>query len=179
MTNLKNIWTILGINLVVITGILLWIGSKQPKVVYIKVQKVYADFELKKQLENKFLSVVSTRKSILDSLEMNLKSLNLIVRSEKNARFAEGKRQELEVLTESYLLKKKTFAEDNDRLTKDYEQQVLTQLNQYIYDYGKKEGCDFIYGASGNGSIMYAADKFDITEEVIKYVNQRFEGLNK
>ena len=91
----------------------------------------------------------------------------------------EEKKNEFKVLSEDYFSKKKNFTEDNQRVEKEYEEQILKQLNQFIYDYGKENGIDFIYGASGNGNLMYASDKYDITETIIKYVNQRYSGGQK
>lgn len=54
--------------------------------------------------------------------------------------------------------------------------QLWHQVNEYIKEYGDKHGYDYIFGAVGNGSLMYVAEKHDISEEVVKYLNQRYAG---
>ena len=50
--------------------------------------------------------------------------------------------------------------------------------NQYIKDYGIQNNYILIFGVSGQGNIMYANDGLDATEEVIEYVNKRYQGKN-
>ena len=57
-----------------------------------------------------------------------------------------------------------------------YTQQVWTRLNQYIKDYGREYEYDLILGAKGDGNLMYADDRLDITEEVLEYVNKKYDG---
>ncbi|MBS7566481.1 OmpH family outer membrane protein [Mucilaginibacter sp. Bleaf8] len=51
-------------------------------------------------------------------------------------------------------------------------QAALTKLNQFLKEYGKREGYDMILIANNSGTIAYAKDEFDITEIVLKEINQ-------
>lgn len=166
------------LNVILIIGVGFFWFSK-PKVAYIKIQKIYNEFELKKQLEGKSKEITNTRKLILDSLELQLKSMNTTLENERDKKLFEQKRIEFKIKSEEYLIKKKNFLEDNQRMNKDYEEQILKQLNQYIFDYGKKNNYDFVLGASGNGSMMYASDRYDVTDDILLYVNKRFSGEGK
>lgn len=37
---------------------------------------------------------------------------------------------------------------------------------------------DVILGANGQGSLMYATEKIDVSKEISTYINQRYAGLN-
>ena len=50
-------------------------------------------------------------------------------------------------------------------------------MSQYILDYGKNNNYDLILGADGNGVLMYANDKMNISEEITKYINSRYKGI--
>jgi outer membrane protein len=67
--------------------------------------------------------------------------------------------------------------EDNQVQTKKYDEEIITQLNQYVQDYGKEMGYAYIYGNNGEGSLMYADDARVITREMIEYVNNRYKGV--
>jgi outer membrane protein len=156
-----------------------WMYTKVPKVAYVKVQEVYSQFELKKELEKKMFNVTNARKSILDSMEIKLKSMNLSFKNIHGKDKLEESKLRFQNLSQEYYLKKKNFTEDNQRVSEDYESQILKQLNEYIYNYGKEHSLDIIYGANGNGSLMYGSEKFDITEPVTKYVNEHYAGKQK
>lgn len=49
-------------------------------------------------------------------------------------------------------------------------------LNEYILEYGKKYRYDFIYGANGEGNLMYASEGKDITDKVIEFSNKKYNG---
>lgn len=66
-----------------------------------------------------------------------------------------------DALTEEYQNKSATF-----------ERVIWEKINQKINEYGKEKGYDYIFGAKGDGSIMYASDAKDITKEVIAYINK-------
>ncbi|WP_160289473.1 OmpH family outer membrane protein [Psychroserpens mesophilus] len=54
---------------------------------------------------------------------------------------------------------------------------IWSRLNAYIKDYGKQKEVKIIFGISGNGNIMYADEtNLDVTEELLKYINDRYEG---
>ena len=56
-------------------------------------------------------------------------------------------------------------------------EQVWERLNGYIIEYGQENNYEMIFGASGNGNIMYSKEGFDITEQVINYANEKYEGV--
>ncbi|GAB3639154.1 OmpH family outer membrane protein [Hymenobacter arcticus] len=61
--------------------------------------------------------------------------------------------------------------QENQRLT----QAVLAEINAYLKQYGKQQGYTFILGATDTGNIVYAADEADITDEVLKGLNEQYD----
>ena len=114
------------------------------------------------------------RQRILDSLEMELNMLASKLEMNKSMNFEtqtffENKKKALYQLNQQY-------NEDNDNLLETYNKQILTHLNSYIKDYGKKNSSLLIVGADNKGSILYGDESIDITEDLIAYVNERFKG---
>lgn len=56
-------------------------------------------------------------------------------------------------------------------------EQVLTEVNAFIESYGRKKGYKYILGANSSGSIVYAEDYLDITEELQKALNANYQGF--
>lgn len=156
---------------------IIWIIVKQrnlPKTGYVLISEVYNSFEMKKEMEKKYLLVKNSRDKILDSLELELKILGSKIKKEE-----EKNKTTIEDFTykrEEYLQRKKTYDEDNEALTKKYDQEIITQLNQYVKDYGERNGYTYIFGNDGNGSMMYANEAGNITKDVIVFINGKYRG---
>lgn len=149
-------------------------GKNQFKTAHIKLGNVYENFELKKQLEVKLTKIENARKNILDSLEFQLKSLQIKITDtkEKDASLIEM----FQLNRDNYLKTSQQFEEDNQRMSEEYNKQIWDRLNQYIKDYGKENNYTYVFGADGSGAIMYGTDGIDITEELTKYANEKFNG---
>lgn len=148
--------------------------EEQFKTAHIKLGDVYENFELKKQLEIKLTEVETARKNILDSLEFQLKSLQVKINDTQEN---DASLIRMFQLNRDYFLKTtQQFEEDNQRMSEEYNKQIWNQLNQYIKDYGKANNYTYVFGADGSGTIMYGAEEIDITKEVIKYTNEKFKG---
>ena len=56
---------------------------------------------------------------------------------------------------------------------------IVSQMRNYIKEYGKKKGYDYIYGTGDAASVLYAKDSYDITDEMIKEFNGKYKGSAK
>jgi outer membrane protein len=65
----------------------------------------------------------------------------------------------------------KKIQEEDKKVT----QTVINDINDYVKEYGKKHGYKIIFGASGGGNIMYAAESTDLTEVVLNGLNAEYE----
>lgn len=149
--------------------------SNTPKMAFINLQKLYDQFELKKEMEKKLTTVQTARKNTLDSLEFRLNALS------DSMKYADSKeqqkiRQQFEMQRKEYLYKDKSYTEDNENMVAQYDEQVWGQLNQYITEFGEKNNYTMVLGGDGSGSVMYAQSSLDITEKVASYVNERYKG---
>lgn len=149
----------------------------QKKLVYVELRKVFSEFEMSKTYDQKMKSVSQSRKAILDSLAVNLKAESRMLQTEQ---VKSGPKLETFLYDkETYIQKQKQFDEDNRAMQETYNGEITKQLNQYIKDYGEKNNYDLILGAEGSGVLMYAKGKLEITDEIIKYVNERYKGAGK
>lgn len=56
---------------------------------------------------------------------------------------------------------------------------LVSGVKKFIKDYGKKNGYAYIYGTGDAATILYAEDKFDITKEVVKALNEKYQAAPK
>ncbi|MGZ3884391.1 MAG: OmpH family outer membrane protein [Bacteroidia bacterium] len=141
------------------------------KVAYVNTYMIYNEFKLKKELEKKLEKTRLARQVLLDSIKTKIQLV--AINKEADPKLVQAK---IEELRRSYFMKEKQFAEENENQSQQYTNQVWDQLNQYIKEYGTEKGFDFILGATGQGSLMYAKDNFDVSKELTQYVNNRYDG---
>ncbi|MBW1657401.1 OmpH family outer membrane protein [Flavobacterium quisquiliarum] len=56
---------------------------------------------------------------------------------------------------------------------------LVSGVKKFIKDYGKKNGYSYIYGTGDAATVLYAEDKYDITKEIIKELNEKYKASPK
>ena len=56
---------------------------------------------------------------------------------------------------------------------------LVKKAKQFIKDYGKEKGYDYIYGTGEAVCILYAKDQYDITKDIIKLLNDIYASEGK
>ena len=56
---------------------------------------------------------------------------------------------------------------------------LVSGVKKFIKSYGKEKGYAYIYGTGDAASILYAEDKFNITKEIIKALNDKYKTAAK
>lgn len=139
---------------------------------YVDNRILFEKFLGKKELEVRLNKLANNQKAQLDSLRLNL----LATRNQ----YAATKNKELQELLGNQEFRfrqlEQEFTSYYEEESQKYTQDVWVQINQYVLEFGKEKDYDFIYGASGDGGLMYANDEYNLTDEVLNYINLRYEG---
>jgi len=56
---------------------------------------------------------------------------------------------------------------------------LVKQVKKFIKDYGKEKGYDYIYGTGEAVSILYGQEKYDITKDIVKLLNDKYKAPKK
>ncbi len=171
----KKITLVFFVIVVVLSAFVIYQWQSAPKTGFVIIQDLYNSFEMKKEMEKKYKTVKVARDKILDSLAFELKTIANQIQSEKEKN--KETINKFEIKREEYFKRKQTFEDDNEALSKQYDQEILTQLNQYTKDYGTAHNYTYVFGNDGNGSLMYADEKNNITKEVVSFINSKYKGL--
>lgn len=73
----------------------------------------------------------------------------------------------------SQSIKEKVETEENGMM-----QGVLNQINSFVEQYGKEHGFDVILGTTAAGNVLYGTESIDITDEVLKALNDTYTSGN-
>lgn len=166
---------VLALAIIISISAFVYSFKSSQKTSYVNITEVFNQFDFKKQMEKKYLTVKQSRDRILDSLKFNLQAIS-------NRLNTPGYKNDTLVTyfnfkKDEFYQKSNIFESDNLNYSKQLDAEVLSQLNQYMKDYGKEYNYDFIFGTDGNGSIMYAVDSRDVTKEVVAYINLKYKGV--
>lgn len=145
----------------------------QPRTGYVDLVMVYNEFEMKKELDTKLQDIQQKRKNIMDSLAIQL---NVLGQRAELTEEGDSLRYVYAQQRNYYLMQQQQFEQDNGATAQVYQEQIWKQINQYVTEYGKEHDYSYIFGGDGSGSVMYAENGNDLTEEMKVYVNTRYGG---
>lgn len=150
-----------------------FISCTKEKIAYMDIKVVFNNFKYKQELEKDLTEIKNQRKFKLDSLEAQLKLLsNKIKYDQKNTNLI----AEFETEKELYLKQKRIFEDEEESMVINYDEKIISQLNSYVKDFGRKNNYSVILGATNDGSVMYADTSLNISKEIISYINNRYNG---
>lgn len=158
---MKYTQILLTINFVLLAALAGYVISQghSQKQGYVLNQEVFEGFHGKQYLEKQLEALRQAHQAQMDSLVAVVKA------------------HDTEAMRASYDAARQRLAMEEQQLSDQYSADIWKEINTGIAAYGKDHGYDFILGASGDGSLMYANEAENVTKEVVAYLNERY-GAN-
>ena len=148
------------VNIVLVSVVaMLFLGGFRERKAYVVNQVMFESFKGQQELSLELEKLQAEHQRKLDSL-------SVMIRSGKGEA---SLIQQYEEMAEYFTLLEQEISQK-------YTEDLWKQINSYVADFGREQGYDFIYGATGNGNLMYASDAHDITEDLVDYINLKYEG---
>lgn len=134
------------------------------EIVYVDTVKLFDGFMMTKEMKRAGEKEFNSRKSILDNLYSNLQSPTISASEKKELmqQFIQGK-EELEQFNQ-------TFA--SEQTTK-----IWSRIKSYTAEFSKDKNYQLVVGADNRQTVLFADEKIDVTNELITYLNKKYEGL--
>lgn len=150
----------------VTTGAILYkvLNTNKTKIAVVDAVKLFDNYNMKKELEELEKVRLRQESKRLDSLGNACQ----IAKAISNNEYAIQKLESVQKYAQASI--EKEYAQSNQ----DINEKVWKRLNPLMEEYGKKRGLHLIIGANGMGSVLYNDDYFDLTNDVIGYVNSRY-----
>ncbi len=175
---MKIVKAVLPFLSLIVALVAFYYSQKSSELVYVDVNKLIEGYKRTKVAKAEFEKKANMMKTNVDSLltgwQNELKSYEKerSSLSDKELKLKQellsNKQQQINGYQEAI---QKQIQEEDKKMT----QTVINDINDYVKEYGKKEGYKIIFGASGGGSIMYGDEAADLTEEVLKGLNAEYE----
>jgi len=152
-----------------------------PRIAYVRSFQLVYGFNGMKEAHEEYQQQALSWQQNIDTLKTryekskaeieNNKTLTSEAYSEKNAAL---ERMKSELINYSSVIKEKAMQKE-----KEMTQAVLNQVNSYVEEYAKSNGYDIVFGSEGTGYILYGNEAFDITDKVLKSMNEAYRILPK
>lgn len=168
----KWIIAILITNMVLVLSLGALFYFNQKKTAFVDLGVLYDGFEMAKKKNAEIQSMSFQFKNTLDSLALEIQSM------ENELNISYNKDLDLKLQQKKinyYKIEENMQAKLNEEKGRS-DEQIWQQINSYTQEYGKLKDYDYIYGGNGSGSMMYANENRDISEEVLNYINKKYLG---
>jgi len=169
---------ILQIVIVAILGscvIVNWLN--QPSIAYVESSYLMENYDGIKDLKLKLKKESFADEKLIDSLKDEFNTA--LKRYKVNAKIVSKqsiitkellRKMELEINYRSEELSRKSQEQYNR-----YLQGIINQMNTVISNYCKEKGYDIVMGSTEFGSLVYGADKYNISEDILEILNQSYK----
>lgn len=140
------------------------------KQAYVDNVRLYDSFIMTKELDADFQKLLSGRNRLMDSLRVGLELMS------QQGLNTNQEKQEFEQRRQMFLIQQQKFDGEHQSIQSEYYTKIWNRLNDYVQVYCEEQGYDVVFGASGQGNLMYIKQGYNITDELIKYSNSQYKG---
>jgi outer membrane protein len=137
------------------------ITGSQKKIAYADAIRLFNEYKFKTDLERSSQGTLGRLKNEVDSAAV-LYKVN----------------PDDAVVQQVMMSKQQQLRQGYDAINKEINQKVWERLNTKIHDFGKENDIEMLIGANGMGTVLYASESRDVTDALIKYVNESYEKGN-
>jgi len=141
-----------------------------PKTAFVDNQKLFEAFQGRKELENRLEQDSNQKKGMIDSLGLQIESMKEIARTDENAQ------KRLQQMLQQYQRMNQEHQGYYQYKSQEYTEAIWKQISQYTLEYGQVNRYDYVFGIAGSGSLMFGKPQYDITEDVIEFINSKYAG---
>jgi outer membrane protein len=148
------------------------------RIVYVDSMKLVSQYEGMKAARQELEAKVSVWKSNVDSLKAELEQKIAVYEKGKGKMSATERNLTEELLTtkqEQFMNYQQVIEEKIRKEDQELTNKVLSKVNDYIKNYGRDKGYEIIMAATQVGNIVYAKEGNDITDEIVKGLNNEFK----
>ncbi|OSM05165.1 OmpH family outer membrane protein [Magnetofaba australis] len=160
---------------------LLWVESADAadKFAFVDVQRAISSSDAAKQARNLLMSAkgktqakVDAKKSQIETMQADLKKRGALMTPEAKAEFNAKLQREMRDFRRMVEDLQLRLDRENARWTK----RITGALREVIEEMGREKGYTAVFG---KGQVLYATDTIDITDQVLKRLNERTASLFK
>lgn len=157
------------------------IGKGDAKIVYINTDTLLRNYTLSVELNEAFLKKQEERNT-----ELNIKAKDLDRQAREfqrklenngfiSAERAEAARQDLLEKNQKLQQLQQEMTEKMMKEQSELNKKLFESITNFLAEYNKEKGYEIVLSTVVAGNVLYAADGFDITQDVVKRLNEQYK----
>ncbi|WP_338376153.1 OmpH family outer membrane protein [uncultured Flavobacterium sp.] len=154
-------------------------GTTGLKTAYVDTEKLMKEHQQAIDIENKYKVKSQEMGRELDAEAKQFQAdyeSALRQAQAKGPQWAQQKAAELQEREQRLNIKQQSMYKEIQDASNGELDSLVKDIKLYIKDYGKKNGYDYVYGTGlSTPSILYAKDSYDITDELVKLLNDKYK----
>jgi outer membrane protein len=170
--NLKSVLlSLLVVGVFALTAVT-FIKNKPAKVVYVNMDELFNGFQMKKELENDFISRSNQIQKRIETLQIKITNFKEEVNQKISANYVDSLNRANTQLSEL----NRQFQEEYMPLKEQYDAQIQNQLLNYMKEFGKANDYDLVITNLNGSTVIFGSDDVNVTTEALEFVNQKYAG---
>lgn len=152
---------------------------KEVKTAYVDTSVLMKEYTEAKDLEAKYKAQSEEKGRQLDAEIKRFKQDAANFQSQARANgqeWAQKKGAELQKREQQLSYAQQALAQQLQQESGTEMDTLVTGVKKLIKAYGKEKGYSYIYGTGDAASILYAEEKYDITKDIVKALNDKYKA---
>lgn len=152
---------------------------KEVKTAFIDTSELMKEYTESKDLDAKYKTISEEKGKQLEAEINRFKQEAASFQSQaqlKGQAWAQQKGAELQKREQQLSYAQQTLVQQLQQESGVEMDSLVSGVKKFIKAYGKEKGYSYIYGTGDAASILYAEEKYDITKEIIKALNDKYKA---
>ena len=158
---------------------LLMVSCNEQKTAYVDTTKIVQEYKEMKDVEAEFTSKSDSVRQKLDSVARVFQKEVQAYQSEMNSMSqAERQEKEQELMQKQQMLQQQQQMQSSRLREQSTEvmDSIVNKIKDYVKAYGEENNYTYIFGSNESANIMYAEEGLDITQDILKELNEDYGG---
>ncbi|PXY42828.1 hypothetical protein DMB65_02085 [Flavobacterium cheongpyeongense] len=134
------------------------------QIVYIDNVKLFDGFVMTKEMKRAGEKEFNSRKSVLDKLYSDLQSSSISASERKQ-------------LMQQFIQGKEELEQFNQVFGSEQSLKIWARIKSYTTEFSRDKNYKLVIGSDNKQTVLFADEKIDVTNELLTYINKRYEGL--
>lgn len=149
------------LNTLITLTVLLYLASSQNEnIYYVDNVKLFDGFSMTKQMKSIGEKEFNKKKKEVDSLYIIVQ--NAASSNKSTTEIFIKKREDLEKFNQEYAINEV--------------EKIWSRINVYSNEFSEQKGYTIVIGSDNKRNVLYASKKIDITNDLLAYMNNKYEG---
>jgi len=152
-------------------------ACQQQKIGFVDNSVLINEYQERKDVEANLNTKIEAFKTRTDSLrsafELEIKEAELKARKMSQSaiqKLSQELQQKEQLLSQRVQFEQQQIAQESQKLN----DSIINRVKAFVQDYGKSNNYNFILGSNEAGSVLYGEDASDLTQEILKALNENY-----